>query len=207
MWKNSPQEKLLAALFKSEPITPKHGVPAGLTGDWSAETFGDPIGDRFFSDFDIFPDQLNQLYTANDSWEGGPWRLQELADTLLSRSEDGPRFGRRYSVFYNQANIGIVEINPTYDYDAKINPNVYTHVELEQVRLLPYFEVLGFLVSLLEDTPDAGAQRSIDRAMLAVLWNRNDNDDSPALELFVTNSVANYLHWRSLVLNNRAKAR
>jgi hypothetical protein len=203
MWTKSPKEIMLDALFNSGPIEPRHARPASLTDGWGR--FQSPSGDRFFSDFEMFPDQLNQLFTPNESREGAPWRLQELPETLIKRSCAGPEFGRRYSVFYNQANIGVVEINPSLDYDAEINPNVYTNIELEHVRLLPFHTILGFIVTLLGEPRDAEILRAIDRSLLAVLWNKDDDDDSPTLDLFLHNSVAHYLRWRICVLNSRPK--
>ena len=204
---------MLAALFDSGPIEPRHNCPANLTGEWSAN-FASDAEQRFFFDFDMFADQINQHYTPSGGWEGGPWRLQELADTEISFSHDprdGPRFGRRYSVFYNQAAIGIIEISGIL-YVAEKDPTVSTDVELEYVRLLPFEEIAGFLVTLAQflawDEPEqyANTQRIIDRTLLAVLWNSNRNiDDDGRIELHLSGSAQNYLKWRTLVLKNRAR--
>src|ERR1700674_1701361 len=133
MWIKSPQEKLLAALFQGGPIEPRHSRPARLAGKPFAEMASEGEH-RFFSDFDMFADQINQIFTPNKNWEGGPWRLQEMAAnelTLNSYEDEGPRFGRRYSVFYNRAAIGIIEISGVL-YEAE-NPQVSTTVELEHV--------------------------------------------------------------------------
>ena len=212
MCTKSPRKELLAALFHSGPIEPMHNCPTTPTGDWSADWASD-AEHRFFSVFDIFSDRINQLYTARDSSDGGrPWRLQELADTNLKA---GPSFGRHahraYSVFYNQAAIGIIKIKGL-NYINEENPHVATDVELAHVRLLPFEEVVGFLVTLAghlacADAEEfATAQRQIDRALLAVVWNtdRSDDDDG-TMKLYFSGSPQYYLKWRTLVLNNRAR--
>ena len=207
----SYREGLLAALFESGPIEPKHNCPSSLTGDWSAN-FGSDSEHRFFSEFDMFADHINYLYTANDYSEGGPWRLQELADTELTRADmDMPVFGRRYSVFYNQAAIGLIEISGIL-YDTENNTHVTTDVELEHVRLLPFQDISGFLVTLsqylawAEPEQFANTQRAIDRSLLALLWNAARNeDDEGILELYLSGSAKHYLNWRKQVLSNRAR--
>jgi hypothetical protein len=167
---------------------------------------------RFFSDFDIFSDSINILYTPSGGWEGGPWRLQELANTEIKGSyDDGPNFGRCYSVFYNQASIGVIEIWGVL-YEAEQNPIVATDVQLEHVRLLPFEEVVGFLTTLAqyvawaEPNQFGTTQRQIDRALLVVLWNTDRSaDDDGTMKLYMSGSAENYLKWRTLVLNNRAR--
>jgi hypothetical protein len=210
MWTDSSRKKLLALLFESGPIEPKHNHPATLTGEWSAEMASD-AEHCFFSHFDMFADPINQLYTSGKGWEGGPWRLQELANTEIRASYNGPSFGRRYSVFYNQAAIGNIEISGVL-YEAEKNPQVSTDVELEHIRLLPFQEIVGFLVTLAqylawgEPEQYANTQRAIDRALLAVVWNTKQNgDDDGTIELHLSGSAENYLKWRTLVLNNQAR--
>ena len=206
---------MLAALFHSGPIHPRHNRRASFTGELPAEEALD-AEHRFFLDFDMFADRVNNLYTPSDVWDGGPWRLQELADTEISfffdDPRDGPNFGLRYRVFYNQAAIGIVEISAAFDYDAEKEPKVSTLLKLEHVRLLPFEEVVGFLITLAQylawGEPDqfTMTQRDIDRALLAVVWNTNQNsDDDGIIKLHLSGSAQHYLKWRTLVLNNRAR--
>ncbi len=203
----SHREELLAALFESGPIEPKHNCPASLTGDWPAN-FGSDSEHRFFSEFDMFADHINYLYTATDDPEGAPWRLQELANTeIRAHYGFGPSFGRRYGVFYNQAAIGLIEISGI----LYATENVTTDVELEHVRLLPFQEISGFLVTLsqylawAEPEQFANTQRNIDRSLLAVLWNAaRSEDDEGILELYLSGSAKHYLNWRKQVLSNRA---
>lgn len=204
MWSQSPRDKLLAALFKSAPIEPQHKRPVSLTGGFGGGFFDSDQGDRFFTDFDMFPDKLNKLYTPEGGWDGGPWRLQELASTELSSARDAPDFGRRFNVFYNQANIGLVEIKPHHDYDAEKSPKVWTNIKLNCARLLPFSQVLGVLISLLDDNKDAETRRAIDLALLAAVWNTKNDDNDGTVELFVCCSFANYLRWKTVVINSRA---
>jgi hypothetical protein len=97
-------------------------------------------------------------------------------------------------------------------YEAAPKPTVSTDVALEHVRLLPFAEIAGFLVSLAQylawGKPEqyADTQRAIDRALLAVVWNTNKTtDDDGTIQLHLSGSPENYLKWRTLVLNNRAR--
>jgi hypothetical protein len=210
MWTKSSRDNFLAALLHSGPINPQHDRPASLTGDRSPN-FGSDAEERFFADFDMFANQINNLYTASNGWEGGPWRLQELANTEMSLSNyDDPTFGRRYTIFYNHAAIGLIEIcGILYDLESA---RVSTDIELEHVRLLPFEEVAGFLVTLSQylawGKPEefAVTQRSIDRALIAVVWSRNrDVDEDGRITLRLTGSSQNYLNWKKQVLSNRAR--
>lgn len=197
MWSRSPRDKFLAALLKSEPISPVHARPASLTGGFGGSFFESEEGNQFFADFDAFPDKINALYTPEGTWAGAPWRLQELESTELSTARESPDFGRRYSLFYNQVNIGLVEMKPAHRYHSKNNPKVFTHIKVECARLLPFNEVLGLLISLMDDDPDADNKRMIDLALLKAVW-KNSNDDDGIVELFACGSFANYLHWKTV---------
>lgn len=200
MWSKSPRDKLLAALFKSSPIEPKHTRPGSLTGGFGGGFFDSEQGDRFFADFEMYPDRLNTNYMPQDEWPGWPWRLQELKSTEISRTHDYPKFGRRYSVFYNQASIGLIELTPSYDYSSENNPKVYADIKLECARLLPFAHILGFLVSVLDDNKDPEVKRTIDLALLAVVWNASSDSDG-AVELSVCCSFARYLQWMAWAKN------
>ena len=67
----------------------------------------------------MFADRFNEISTV----DGLPWRLQELADTRRSLYYNdqwpAPTFGRRYSVFYNQVAIGLLEIHGSLGYDKR----------------------------------------------------------------------------------------
>jgi hypothetical protein len=128
----------------------------------------------------------------------------------IRASYDGPSFGRRYSVYYNQAAIGVIEISGIL-YEPEQNPKVTTDVELDHVRLLPFQDVVGFLITLAQNLawgePEqfAETQRAIDRTLLAVVWNTNrSDDDDGSIELHLSGSAENYLNWRKVVLRNLA---
>lgn len=196
MWSKAPRDKFLTALLKSKPITPVHAHPVSLTGGFGGGFFESEEGNQFFADFDAFADKINTLYTPDGAWAGAPWRLQELENTELSTARESPDFGRRYSLFYNQANIGLVEMKPVHRYHGQNNPKLYTHIKVECARLLPFGEVLGLLISLLDDDPDADNKRVIDLALLKAVWKNSDEDDG-TVELFACSSFANYLHWKA----------
>lgn len=145
MWRRTgryPPKELRIALFESAPIEPRHDVPEHIgSGGFNSEV--SDCDRLFFDHFDLFARAINSIYTPSGSWEGGPWRLQEVADTLirLSGVDDYPDHGRRYEVFYNQACLGLVEINAdVVSYTAE-NPTVFTTVALEHARLLPFDDV------------------------------------------------------------------
>jgi hypothetical protein len=208
MWRKSSRDQSLAALLAGEPIVPRHNIPATLTGDWSPGMASD-TDHRFFSDFDLFGERVNRFYTPDKSWEGGPWRLQELAETLVTRYDD-PTFGRRYVAFFNQARVGIVEISAYLDYHRETEPIVTTLIQLEHAHLLPYSDVVVFLTFLAQNTACADENeyaksvQAIDRALIASLWESIRNDSDGEIELFLQGSAMHYLKWRSLVLGSRS---
>jgi hypothetical protein len=139
-------------------------------------------------DFEDFADVVN--WWLADEYVGSRWRLQELSKSDLSLeglgSLDGPSYGRRYGVFYNQVHLGTLEIKnglgwDTYhktsvDYSTK-HPNVLVYVEIEYIRLLSYEVVRDFLFAIIEHTCKQGdskerndAEQAVDRAMIAVVW-------------------------------------
>jgi hypothetical protein len=64
---------------------------------------------QFFYEFDDFADVMN-WYLA-DGIIASPFRLQELPDNDVGTAETGPMVGRVYAVFYNQIQLGRLEIH------------------------------------------------------------------------------------------------
>jgi hypothetical protein len=212
----SHRNKLLAALFESGPIEPRHDVPSSLTGDWGTHRASEDEH-QFFSDFDLFADAVNAHYSPDEhgNW-GGPWRLQELPDTELDSGDphyEHLNFGRRYSVFFNQAPLGTVEIS-ALGYNQDSNPQVSTIVTLKHVRLLPFGYVAGLLKLIAyytacgSDEEYAKSEREIHSLLLGILWDakRNNNDDDGSIELSLIGLATKYLTRKAIVLKNRAAA-
>jgi len=143
-----PNKRFLKKLFHSEPITPKHDPPRAAGGEY---TFAVTDEDRrFFADFAEFADVVNWWFA--EEYVGGRWRLQALpdGDVRLNVSFDhGPIYGRCYAVFFNQVELGRLEIRPGHghSYDAA-TPEVITEIEIDSVRLLSYDTIEDFLSTI-----------------------------------------------------------
>jgi hypothetical protein len=184
------REKKLMSALNDVPIDPKHSRPTSLTGEKPPSSAREEEH-RFFADFDTFGDLLNRPYESL-----GPWRLQELADTKCRRYGN---FGRRYSVFYNQADIGIVEIHAMPGYEAETKPEVATEIEISHARLLPFYQVLAFLEVIAGNTASGNvAKATIDRALLASVWDTTPaNEGGGKVRVYLVGSAARYLRWRA----------
>ena len=94
-------------------------------------------------------------------------------------ARSSPAYGRRYAVFYNQAQVGEIELEPNYRYSTE-NPGVTLHIELNFVRLLPFETTRDFLTHVAENTFEYQRctpeyfemNQKIDLAMMHVLWKR-----------------------------------
>lgn len=202
-----PRE-LRVALFERGPIDPRHDPP-DKPGEGGFEFAVDDCDRLFFEHFDLFARAINGIYASDGSWDGGPWRLQELRDTSIRRSgvDDYPVHGRRYDVFYNHARLGTVEISADPMNYTSEKPTVFTSVELEHVRLVPFDDVYGFLVTIAAkvSAADAGeyakAQIAVHRALIAAVWPM-DQEERPlggAVDLNFHGSAATYLQYRQTV--------
>lgn len=168
------KKKFVKSILNSKPIIPKHERPESIT-----EQFRDIVDERdkaFFDDFRDFGDVVN--WWCSDEYTGSPWRLQELADTELRISiGDSPDFGRRYSVFYNQAELGTLEIMPLQNFRRE-NPSIRTQIELDWTRLLSFEAVSGFLWTVANHVADldpksqdsSRALTAIQSSMAKVVW-------------------------------------
>jgi hypothetical protein len=165
---------VLKALLWGGTITPRHERPR-VVGDKYPRLAND-YDRRFFADFRDFADVVN-WWLAGDG--ASPWRLQELPDTALQldRHRDGPSFGRRYSLFHNTIRVGTLELSPGLDHIINQQPtSVHTHVQLKDVRLLPFRSVMGLLTDLAmhlssNKPPEALEIRErIHFALTRVLW-------------------------------------
>ena len=103
------KKKLFAALMDNKPIVPKHQRPKSIGEGWGVYD----QDRKFFADFEDFADVVNWWFATADI--GGPWRLQELADTELRLGcHDSPTYGRRYEIYHNQVRAGSLELQASY---------------------------------------------------------------------------------------------
>ena len=171
--RRDPKRKFLGKLLNGKPITPNH-TPSSLRNCIELRiTDGDR---RFFSDFEMFADALNHRFEPNE-----PWRLQERSDAELTGREE-PEYGRRYGVFYNEYNVGNLQIFASHHY-GPADPQVGTEIELQHARLLPFGEINRFISAIANFTASgnaAEAQRvrnTIHETMLNELWQHEFDPD------------------------------
>jgi hypothetical protein len=169
-------EKAAAALWRSDPIVPKHDPPKVTGGNFSSFAGDD---DRlFFADFKDFADVVN--WWLADEFTASPFRLQDLPDGDLRLNVDpshGPTIGRCYAIYFNQTRVGRLEISPGIDYRDAI-PEVYTNVEIDWARFFGFVELTEFLGAIAwhvttgnpknDDYRDA--RWSIGAALTRTLW-------------------------------------
>jgi hypothetical protein len=141
-----PNKRFLKKLFDSEPISPQHespNEPPMVAGD-GLHARCRAVERRFFADFAEFADIVNWWF---DKYVKRPWRLQGLPDDDVRLNVDfssGPEFGRCYSIFHNQVELGRLEISPSF----LDEPEVTTEIELRWVRLLSYDTIVDFLSAI-----------------------------------------------------------
>ena len=226
LWRNTnrPKFKQLSkkfrkALWESGPIAPKHNKP-------KFEPLRERCAEgeaRFFYEFEDFADVMN-WYLADTMTT--PWRLQELPDNDVGTADTGPMFGRVYAVFYNQVEMGKLEIDGGVFYGQE-EKTITTRLKLHWVRLLAYEDVLQFLNGLAahvvnnappQNAEYAAATRAISSTMLKALWDNyrisgndlpgNDNVDWGELELHLHGTPTWYFGRRdceAFVALKRAK--
>jgi len=217
--------KILKELRWGEPITVKHNTPRSLTPD-GKECFGAEKQDfECFQSFWYFADWINKLYTDLSE----PIRLQELGDTRIrgSRASEGPAYGRRYDIYYNQCKIGLLEICAGLErhFDQE-NKSVDVEITIDRIppTVLPYSDVYGFLqtvASLVTSTerpkyshlPEGETEYEhalsvIQAAITEVMWNMHDKDNWwPELKVELSGTPDHYYHLLQLRLEeDRSKA-
>ena len=151
--------------------------------------------------------------------EDYPWKLQEPGDHEIA-DFDGPSYGRRYEVYYNQVLVGEIKIqaDSLHEYSTD-DPNVVVDVELNYVRILPFDRVYGFLnhLTLLlssgtKRTENVELSMLIYQALLKTLWSYGPNDprrydyffDEP-LELSFKSVARNFLKWSAKLIERRSR--
>jgi hypothetical protein len=211
--------KVLKALFEAEPITVKHDTPRSLTPD-GKEHFGAGKHDfECFQSFWYFADSINKLYSDLS----GPFRLQELGDTAITGSlREGPAYGRRYDIYYNQCKIGRLQICAGLDrhFDPQ-NKSVEAEIVLDPPTMLPYSDVYGFLQHVASLVTSAGrpkypfetaenateyvhALSKIRDAIIELLWNmQRDENWLPELTIELSGTPDHYYRIAQLQLDER----
>ena len=128
-----------------------------------------------------------------------------------------PDFGRRYSIFHNQVDLGTLEVSPDYRYSSH-EPLVYTEISLKWARLLSFETVRDFLEGIALHVCDADPrtheylqpQMYIDRALTKALWQTQrvdfDGQGYGDLELRFQGSAAWYLERKQALSTQQAAA-
>jgi hypothetical protein len=164
------------ALWKSKPITAKHQPPKVI-----AERFSSLVTEtdkRFFRDFEDFADVMNWWFSSR--YVESPWRLEELPDTELSDFlSDTPSFGRRYSIYHNQAKVGMLEVS------AHLEPNVRAKIQVDYARLLPIFSIRDLFGGIEKHVCDPAerseGQAAINACLTDALWQTQKITSRPRL--------------------------
>jgi hypothetical protein len=167
-------KKAAVALWRSDPIIPKHDPPKTAGGKFSS--LADDIDRKFFADFKAFADVVN--WWLADEFRASRFRLQDLPAGDLTLDVDvshGPTLGRSFAIYYNQTRMGRLEITSSHEYTTE-NPEVYTSIEIDWARFLGFEELTEFLgdialhVTRSESDVRRNAQQNIQSALARTLW-------------------------------------
>ena len=139
------KKKFVKDLLYSKPKTVKHNPPKNLTPDGKERYGAEKYDFECFLLFWFFGEAVN------GELQDSATRIQEINSTDLSlppHSMDGPAYGRRYEIFYNQVKIGLLEIEANSGWPPnKWDKSVFAHIALDRVPVtaLPHHAVRGFL--------------------------------------------------------------
>ena len=129
-------------LLNGKPIEPIYGGTSSLTPN-NEGCFG--VNERDF----IFYDRFKEFDRTFNEWhQEMAFRIQERNTTLVVRlSDDEPRYGRSYSIFYNDFKIGRLEIA---DSSLIEDSNCIFLIEIygDLAQFIPYRNLWGFIASL-----------------------------------------------------------
>jgi hypothetical protein len=163
-------KKAAAALWRSDPIIPKHDPPKIVGGEFSSLELD--YHRQFFADFREFADVLNRWFADTAS----RFRMQDLPDRTRTLDVDhshGPMFGRSFEIYYNQSSVGRLEISPRHGYTTAL-PEVYTSLEIDWARFFGFRDLMEFLDAIAshvtENSDYINAGRSIQSALTSTLW-------------------------------------
>jgi hypothetical protein len=181
-------KKAATALWRSDPIIPKHDPPKTAGGEYSSTARN--IDRRFFADFKDFADVVN--WWLADEFRASRFRLQDLPTGDLSLNVDhshGPVLGRSFAIYYNQTRVGRLEITCANMYTTE-NPEVYTNTEIDSARFFGFEELTEFLGDIALHVTSGNSderrdtQLSIQSALTRTLWDnyRISQYDNPDFE-------------------------
>jgi hypothetical protein len=101
--------------------------------------------------FDLF----NWFGPALNQHVSQPWAAEELANTLVRDPwSDSPEFGRRYRIWYNAAELGMVQVivagTDWFHHPDRYreHPEAEAIVSLSWMRFVPYDDALSFIAGI-----------------------------------------------------------
>lgn len=147
-------------------------------------------------------EQVRMLGLALDFMVLGPWSIELRSDTQLRawyHEGSAPVHGCRWSVYYNAAPVGWMEIGVFPDaldvgLDVyKGNPHAQLHLELEHARWVPWHDLRALLsraALLMSDNEKhisylvEDSEKAAEAALIEYMWEcqRLDGDHVPSLE-------------------------
>lgn len=206
------------ALWESEPMKLNHHPPNEAGGNFAA--LATDVDQQFFADFRDFADVVN--WWLADEFTASRFRLQDLPEGDLRLNVDfssGPILGRAFAIFYNQTNVGRLEISPMHDY-ATPNPQVSTSIEIDWARFFGFDELVQFVGAVAMHVTRSDADRlnnypSIQTAMTKTLWEnyrisqyqQNEADDWGELNVGFQGEARFYLDRRDAPARKQLKRR
>lgn len=212
------KRKYAKLLWDSDPIKPKHARPEPPSYSRTEER-------RFFADFADFGDVVN--WWLADEYVHSRWRLQELPDNIAKLRDWGSPFvARCYALFYNQQNVGRLEIVPEVRYGPPEHPQVATDVEIRWARLLPFNAITELLNAIEHHVTDPkpksvealAAERAIQLALTKTLWGTHeiskfaelDGQDWSEVKVSFSGNPEWYMlrksSWRKIMAEDAARA-
>jgi hypothetical protein len=159
-------KKVSTALWRSDPIIPKHDPPKPGA---NFSSLADDEDRQFFADFKEFADVVNWWLAGE--FTASRFRLQDLpAWDLNLHYSDGPTLGRSFAIYYNQTRLGRLEISPGHEYSTA-HPRVYTSLKIDWARFLSFDELTEFLNAIMYHvTTNEGTNGDYINARQSVLY-------------------------------------
>jgi hypothetical protein len=141
-------ENVVREIEEGERRTPQHDIPRSIMGSGNGfESFRTPSHDLFFQDFRWFQTILNRQVPD-------PWCVEELSDTLIRDFySDSPDLGRRYCLYYNNCQIGLLQVRPSGFNVLEVerfrqDRQAWVTLDMNYLRFLPWDDVFGFLTAV-----------------------------------------------------------
>jgi hypothetical protein len=192
----SSKPKLKKAIYDEiaygNPIEPEYGVTESLTPN-NERCLGASDKDFvFYENFEGF-DKLINLWFEDTSF-----RLEEHNYTRVDHlSDDEPRYGRTYAIFYNKIEIGLIEVADSSVLEAGMC-TFYIEISGNLIEYIPYKNLFSFLSSIgkLLVSQDALEQLKfsleITSSMHAAIWQRDLDGKTIIKDIVILFSSAPY---------------